>query len=74
MNLIDALCVIASSYNARSPEEERVYHQARDLIEAHADTVTLRYREEQSKADTILFGPPGTLIASGSEYSPGALQ
>jgi hypothetical protein len=74
MNLIDALCVIASSYNARSPEEERVYHQARDLVEAHADTVMLYAREEQHKTDQILFGTQHTLTPSRVPYEHGKLQ
>ena len=43
MNLIDALCVIAASYNARSKEEEQVYKQARDLVEEHAEQVMGRH-------------------------------
>jgi len=57
MNLIDALCIIASSYNARSAEEERVYEDARHLVEVHAERVmVLQHRENMRKEqDSELF-------------------
>lgn len=74
MNLIDALCVIASSYHARSPEEEQMYHKARDLVEAHADTVMLSAREEQHRTDQLLFGAQHTLTPTRLSYTHGELQ
>jgi hypothetical protein len=50
MNLIDALCIIASSYNARSAEEELVYEDARHLVELHAERVmTEQHRENMRR-------------------------
>jgi hypothetical protein len=42
MNLLDALSIIASSYNARTAEEQQVYNRARDIAEAHAEQVMAR--------------------------------
>jgi hypothetical protein len=42
MDLLDALSIIASSYNARTAEEQQVYNRARDIAEAHAEQVMAR--------------------------------
>jgi hypothetical protein len=76
MNLMDALCVIASSYNARSSEEERVYNKAREMVEEHADLVMLRERTEllRSEADQLLFGMQGLLLAARASHGEGSIQ
>jgi hypothetical protein len=76
MNLIDALCIIASSYNARSNEEEQVYTKAREMVEAHADTVMLKERVEllREDADQLLFGMQGLLLAARSNQGKGSMQ
>jgi hypothetical protein len=76
MNLIDALCIIASSYNARSNEEEQVYTKAREMVEAHADTVMLKERVEllREDADQLLFGMQGLLLAVRSNQGKGSMQ
>lgn len=61
MDLIDALCIVASSYNARSAEEERVYTMARNVVENHADKVMDTYRLEASRKNTDLFDVLGIL-------------
>jgi len=57
MNLIDALCVVASSYNLRSEAEERVYAEARLMIEVHAEQVMASqyFENQRSEQDSALF-------------------
>ena len=76
MNLIDALCIIASSYNARSKEEEQVYINARDVVEEHADTVMHRERAQDLivEANTLVAGLESMVKASLVARSRGELQ
>jgi len=76
MNLIDALCVIASSWNSRSPAEERVYNAARELVEEHAETVMLREqtRAMHMESEQLLGGLEGFILASNRIRTSGELQ
>ena len=74
MNLIDALCVIAASYNARSKEEEQVYKQARELVEEHADKVMNRHHlDVRSMVHSDGYVPTDRLLFS-SEPIEGRIQ
>jgi hypothetical protein len=76
MNLVDALCVIASSYNARSPEEEQVYVRARTVVEEHAEIVMLQQRAEAlcNDADQLMFGMKQIMLGARNAQERGSLQ
>jgi hypothetical protein len=76
MNLIDALCVIASSWNTRSPAEERVYKEARELVEEHAEGVMMQKLSQalRAESDQLLVGLESFNAVSNRVLSSGAIQ